>query len=330
MRELRLVAVDEDGSHLLLRHDGEEPAFRLAIDDRLHAALRGDRARLGQLEIQIDSQLRPRDIQARVRGGDSVEAVAQAAGVPLDRILRFARPVLAEREHVADQARRARVRRLGGDGPNPILDDAVTAHVAAGKGDPEAVSWDAWRREDGRWMVTASWQAGGKTHTAHWSFDLAGRSVLAEDALARAVAGERREPATAPASPPAEAPAARLAVVKEPEEAAAEASDETPTAPVPVVAPAPEAAGSPPRRRRRDDTRLRLTDLASHVEEVPAEEAGRRPVRNSIVDAVGPSDARDDAGSGPAGRAAAGRHKGRPSVPSWDEIMFGRRRRSGD
>jgi hypothetical protein len=68
MRELQLIAVSDDGTHLILRPDGDDVPMALPVDERLHAAMRGDRARLGQLEIQMDSQVRPRDIQARIPG----------------------------------------------------------------------------------------------------------------------------------------------------------------------------------------------------------------------------------------------------------------------
>ncbi|MGH3506846.1 MAG: septation protein SepH, partial [Nocardioidaceae bacterium] len=61
MRKLRLVGLSSDGRQVVCVDDsGTE--FALPADDRLRAALRGDRARLGQLEIQMDSALRPRDI----------------------------------------------------------------------------------------------------------------------------------------------------------------------------------------------------------------------------------------------------------------------------
>ncbi|MGH3335899.1 MAG: septation protein SepH, partial [Nocardioides sp.] len=86
--------MSDDGKRLLLVSDkGVE--FTLDIDARLRAALRGDHARLGHLEIKMDSALRPRDIQARIRAGDTPEAVAQAAQTTVDRIMAFAAPVLA-------------------------------------------------------------------------------------------------------------------------------------------------------------------------------------------------------------------------------------------
>ena len=67
MAHLTLGGVSADGRRLLLVSDqGEE--FTLDITPGLRAALRGQTLRgshasLGQLEIQMSSSLRPRDIQ---------------------------------------------------------------------------------------------------------------------------------------------------------------------------------------------------------------------------------------------------------------------------
>src|SRR6478672_1105733 len=115
MAHLTLVGVSDDGRRLLLVSDaGVE--FTLDVDARLRAALRGDQARLGQLEIQMDSTLRPRDIQARIRAGESPETVAQVAGTSVEKVMPYAAPVLAERAHVAERAQRASVRRRPAEG----------------------------------------------------------------------------------------------------------------------------------------------------------------------------------------------------------------------
>jgi hypothetical protein len=338
MRQLRLVAVDEDGTHLILAGDDGEPDARLPIDERLHAALRGDRARLGQLAIQLESQLRPREIQARVRGGDSVESVAQAAGVPVDRIMRFAGPVLDERDHVAARARRAALRRPGVDGPAPLLEDSVLRRVTEQGHDAEDVAWDAWRRGDGRWAVSATWRAGAKSRSARFVFDPAGRSLLPDDDEARYVAGETPPPPPRPTRTPT--PPARLSVVPEDQEDSADSSDEgdpvsaalafgadqpaveeaspsggeaqqqpeddEPTGPVPLA----------PAARRVDDARLRLSDIARHIEHDDEHPDLDEPLGAAARPAAGQE--HPSAGSGRARR---------PSVPSWDEIMFGRRRK---
>jgi Protein of unknown function (DUF3071) len=341
MRELQLIAVSDDGTHLILRPDGDDVPMALPVDERLHAAMRGDRARLGQLEIQMDSQVRPRDIQARIRGGESVESVAAAAAVPLDRVLRYAGPVLAEREYVAGRARRATVRRMNGDGPAPTLDDAVTQWMSEISINPESVRWDAWRRDDGRWQVSASWPDGSELESARFAFDPAGRSVAPDNDRARVVAGDRPpEPVSQPgptrlsvvtiADEPVDTeteydevpgvPAATQVVVLTEAtddtdvDLVADTADDEPTGPLPVPGrrrPRPGERRRPAASSRNlDDTtteRLHLTDIADrveielqHIDEPPAE--------------------------APAHRAGSARAR-RPTVPSWDEIMFGRRRR---
>ena len=79
-QELTLAGLTDDGTELVLVSDsGQE--FTLPADAPLRAALRGDHARLGQLEITMESALRPRDIQARIRAGETPESVAEAASV---------------------------------------------------------------------------------------------------------------------------------------------------------------------------------------------------------------------------------------------------------
>ena len=59
----------------------------------------------------MDSVLRPRDIQARIRAGETPESVAAAAQTAVEKIMPYAAPVLAEREHVTQRAQRASIRR---------------------------------------------------------------------------------------------------------------------------------------------------------------------------------------------------------------------------
>ncbi|HXV93177.1 MAG TPA: septation protein SepH, partial [Pseudonocardia sp.] len=168
MRALRVVGVTEGGDVVL-----EDPArcerFTVPADERLRAAARGDLTRLGQIQIELESQLRPREIQARIRAGESVEQVAAAAGVPLQRIERFAYPVLLERSRTAEVAQQAHPVRA--DGPDSRTLAEVVAHTFGLRGQDYAeASWDSWKGEDGKWVVALSWQAGRSDNRAHWTF----------------------------------------------------------------------------------------------------------------------------------------------------------------
>src|SRR5215813_7802277 len=122
MHELRLVAVSEDGTYAVLEVPGRGGRFSLPIDDRLRAVARGQFSRLAQYEIEVESPLRPKEIQERIRAGETADEIADAAGVPIERVRWFEGPVLAERAYVAQQAQAASVRRAGdSSGPGPRL-----------------------------------------------------------------------------------------------------------------------------------------------------------------------------------------------------------------
>jgi len=343
MRELRLIAVSDDGTQLILQDNESESVMTLPIDERLQAATRGDRARLGQIEQQ-ESKLRPRDIQARVRSGQTVEEVAGAAGVPLEKVQRFAGPVLAERAHVADRAQNAVIRGAATDAPNRPLSEVVGEWVSRSDVDPETVEWDAYRRDDGKWQVVAMWVRAQADHEARFLFDPTGRSAVPDDEEARRIAG-LLEPDDEEAEPPAAVGngQARLSVVnseredeprqlkvapqlddedEQDEQDEHEApripvqgsfDDDQPTAPVPMTAQR-SARGRRRGRNPATSERLRLTDIASNVEDDEPAAARQANGADSLVAAEAPK--------------PRGKRNKKPSVPSWDEIMFGRSDRS--
>ncbi|SCK50192.1 septation protein SepH [Streptomyces sp. WMMB 322] len=188
MPELRVVAVSNDGTRLVLKA-ADSTEYTLPIDERLRAAVRNDRARLGQIEIEVESHLRPRDIQARIRAGASAEEVAQLAGIPVDRVRRFEGPVLAERAFMAERARKTPVRRPG-ENAGPQLGEAVAERLLLRGADKDAVHWDSWRRDDGTWEVLLAYRVAGQPHSATWTYDPPRRLVQAVDDEARSLIGE--------------------------------------------------------------------------------------------------------------------------------------------
>jgi hypothetical protein len=183
MRTLRLVALSDDGKSLILAADGDPDGerFELPVDDRLRAAARGDARRLTQIDVDQGTELSPRVIQARIRAGETPEQVAAASGARVERIMRFAHPVLQERARVAEQAREARVR-LSEGSPGVPLQQFMTERLRLIDADIDGVSWDAHRSDDGTWQVTGAWRAGDKSGTVRWSFDLPSRTVTPVDA----------------------------------------------------------------------------------------------------------------------------------------------------
>jgi hypothetical protein len=169
MRALRVVGLSEDGKSVICEDVARSERFTVPADERLRAAARGDVTRLGQIEIELESLMRPREIQARIRAGESVDQVAAAAGVPAHRVERFAYPVLLERSRTAELAQRAHPVRE--DGPDVQTLAEVAAHAFGLRGqDYAAALWDSWRGEDGKWVVQLLWNTGRSDNRAHWAF----------------------------------------------------------------------------------------------------------------------------------------------------------------
>jgi hypothetical protein len=171
MRELKVVGLDVDGKRIICECDPSGEKFILLSNDRLRAAVRGDKTVSSQRQIdaEVPSVLRPKEIQAKIRAGASVEQIASAAGVDIERVERFAHPVLLERSRAAELATAAHP--VLADGPSvlTLLETVTSALVARGL-DPEDTSWDAWRNEDGRWTVQMGWKAGMSDNVAHFRF----------------------------------------------------------------------------------------------------------------------------------------------------------------
>jgi len=182
MRTLRFVELAEDGRTLILAPDvpqaidsGER--FAVPIDERLRAASRGDVSRLGQIEIDVGADLPPREIQTRIRAGESAEQVAASAGMRLDRVERYAYPVLQERTRMVEQARTALVRLRDSQPTMPLTEFAEERLAVMGATDSR---WDACR-SGSKWEIKLGWRAGHRSGTTRWEYDLGTRSVTPLD-----------------------------------------------------------------------------------------------------------------------------------------------------
>ena len=388
MRELRLIGVHDDGGHLVLTDDaGDE--FQLRIEDRLRAAVRRDRPRVEQREID-PAQVSARDIQALIRAGSTADEVASLTGWELTKIARFEGPVLAEREHVATRAQNVRMRGANQAGAPETLAQRTAARLATRDVDSSTVAWDACRDSEGQWTVSATFLAGGRERAAVWWFDQAGMSVVAKNDEAKWLSEAETAPGPAPetmhrptdvfdveveeeraerASRPqpddlinsmrehsgakkrgrsggrrtarAAAPATEEALPFDtdetppaargthPKDAATTGDDEAPTQEVPITRPEPEEPTPA-------DSRTGHVGPATDAEEsgaTPAE--GEEP--SSATETTTSGAKGEDAASseGSKGRSSAknpsssknkskGKGKrGRASVPSWDDVMFG-------
>ncbi|MDO5495181.1 MAG: septation protein SepH [bacterium] len=177
MSELNLAGV-KDGTHLVLR-DAEGSEFTLPIDDALRHAIRRERA---EQPAGSSGPLSPREIQAMLRAGSSVDEVAELAGLTAERVEKYEGPVAAERAWVIQQAMNIPV---GRHPDSPILGDLAVDRLAIRKVDPASLEWDAVRSGSGPWTVLLDFPVEEKVQRASWEVDLQTRAIHAIDDEAR-------------------------------------------------------------------------------------------------------------------------------------------------
>jgi len=348
MKNLRLIGVHEDGEHLLLS-GADDARFRMPVDEALRAAIRRDRPRLGQLQLEVDGGLRPRDVQALIRAGASAEEAAGRAGWSVEKVHRYEGPILAEREHVAGLAQLTRLRARTGvssGGSTPTLSTRVAERLKGRGVEVTDASWDSWRAEGGPWTVVLTFAAGGRQRQASWSFDLADRTVSAIDDEARWLS-EEVQAAKGPI------PAARLSAASVRATTVYDVEAEgglRPTARVehqddPLDLMSAMRKRSTARGRRKPGHRgspkarpepeaapalIELADEGLALEVIALEDSSPNETSPNETDkALEPegTSAHQSQPKAPATRPAreSARKTGRPSVPAWDEIMFGSR-----
>jgi DUF3071 family protein len=189
MRPVRFVAVSEDGQALVLA-DEVGRLLALPIDERVNTVLSTERGP-GHPSVGAPtepSSLSPRDIQSRIRSGESADDVARVAGVPVDRVLRYAGPVLQERAMLAQHARRTKLRTSD---KGASLAEVVDARLGQHGIDAEKISWDAYRRDDGSWRIVATWPSGKATAQAVWELDKSRQHVTPHDDMAQYLCADR-------------------------------------------------------------------------------------------------------------------------------------------
>lgn len=284
MRQLTVIAVSEDGTQVLLAAtaDAVKPTHSIAIDDRLAAAVRGEL----DTGPRRESALSPKEIQARLRAGDTPEQVAKAANVPVSRVLRFFGPVASERDRIITQAQSTTMRRTRAPAATLPLGEAAERRFATTAGlRRETVEWSAKRRDDGAWVVALTYSAKGGQRSATWLWQPAQHDLTALDANATRIALEEAAPSRRP-TVPAPAAATRRRRTKKP------AASKRATKPA-AVEPSPAVEAAPVAEPAAPETEAEVATPAVRVRREPR--------------VIPP----------PAARS------GRIPVPSWDDVLFG-------
>jgi hypothetical protein len=283
---LRFVRLTADGQHLVLA-DSAGTEFTIEASADLLLALR---KALAPLSAASDDELRPAQIQARLRAGATVEQLVAEFGVDENRVRRFEGPVTQERAYVAQRSQRARIK---GNTDEITLGDQIERLLLDRGQSAESLVWDATRGEEPFWQVSVT--RGGAV--AHFGFDTSLQSVWPLDDVARTLIGlaPTNSPRLVPV--PAETPKVVPPKVETPQPAPV-----IPTPPRTVLPPVAEVPTPVA------EVQLPVAETVSSFEPAAAD-MNQDPIEPAAL-------LEDEV------RPAAKKSK-RASVPSWDEILFG-------
>ncbi|MGH9279702.1 MAG: septation protein SepH [Acidimicrobiales bacterium] len=212
MRKLHVVGftTDHDGLIFSTRKGSKSGSFVVAISDELFDKLaEAERLRNGgeapaavpaatgerstrredrdPRRTRPESNLTPREIQARLRAGRSIDEVAKEARVDYEWVERFAAPIIAEQAQVVELARSltfTKARR--GESPLPLGDSVALNLVDRGLRmleDEFDRAWSAHQVHDGVWTVQFRYRSRGRDQQATWELDMASRRLVARDRL---------------------------------------------------------------------------------------------------------------------------------------------------
>ena len=178
MSELRLTGKTEDGNHLALVYN-EGNNYSVRISDNLRATV--NQPRLTSVPASDASEtMSVREIQRRLRAGESFEQVAREGQITVDKVERFSGPIMQEREYILDRAREL-VMRKDAYRSDLTFSDVALAKLSPRGVDIDQISWNTWRLPDGIWHIELHFPNRDGSGVATWNFDMARRALEASD-----------------------------------------------------------------------------------------------------------------------------------------------------
>ncbi len=324
MQDIRLVG--NDGEYLNLETQTGDK-FRLVLDESLRAAVKREPAAL------LDAvSISPREIQDAIRAGASAAEVAERHSVPLDYVDKFALTVIDEIGHIIASAQAVRI---------SIAADRYTeaTQVEFGGLLAERISsiggtktqWSAIKLENLPWQVSVTYEVAGNPVTARWAFDQRKLVLSPENEKAVELAsGESTSSATSSRLRQVEPPSEETQVLVlpvSPLTSPVEESFDVQTN-LKVVSSIEEltrsslealgddqvdsAAAESPSVEPLAATADLLEALRRKRQAAPSVET-TEPAEPEVSEVMAPKPETEQVAP----------KKGRPSMPSWDEIVFG-------
>ena len=164
MRELRLVGV-EDGAVTLEALDGEK--LKLPIDEQVRAAVRN-----AAINATSSLALSPREIQDRIRSGETIADIVATSGVNEDFVTKFAQPVMDELAHVIASALAIRITIAGDRFNDPTqveFGDLIQERLSANSA--QDISWSSKRIAGGTWQLECNYTISNHRAQSVWLYE---------------------------------------------------------------------------------------------------------------------------------------------------------------
>lgn len=322
MKDIKFLGTDGD---FLLLETAEGVRYRLLVDDAVRRASRGEAS------SQLDApSLSPREIQEEIRVGRSIEDIIAASGAPEEYIRKFAQPVLDELNHAVLNALAVRLEIAGDRFNEPTareFGEIIKARLAASGAGIER--WSALKAPDHGFFIYCEFELNGETKKATWSYDPKRLALSPENDIAINLSSQDRLAAQAPRlRPVATAPTSvteslgeTVDLVRAMPTAAAPLNTEASEAAQPAISETADLLDALRRKRNERESveqldphpqteGLRIVELAP--EEIYPDEA---PEPEVVEPEPTPAPVSTDNPASP--------KRGRASIPSWDQIVFG-------
>lgn len=313
MKDIRFLGSDGD---FLLLEDADGQRFRLLLDDSIRRAIRNETP-----QMLDQPRLTPREIQEEIRVGRSIEEIVQASGAAVDYVMKFAQPVLDELNHAVLNALTVRLEVPGDRFTNPTtreFGEIIKARLAASGAGIE--KWSAMKAPEHGFYIYCEFELGGSQNKATWIYDPKRLALIPENETAISLSSGDRIAAPAPKLRPVQTPASEFSpaladtveIVREQPASPAAEVNSTPSSPLSDTADLLEALRKKRNEREQFEEQASVpsTDFLSVVPEIKeseeVEEAIEAPQQPALI---------QDTTASP--------KKGRASIPSWDEIVFG-------
>jgi hypothetical protein len=185
MKDIKFLGSDGD---FLLLEDADGQKYRLLVDDAIRRASRGE----SQPSLD-EPTISPRQIQEEIRVGRSVDEIVNSSGAPIEYVQKFAQPVLDELNHAVLNALTVRLEIAGdrfNEPSNREFGEIIKSRLAASGAGIE--KWSAMKAPDHGFFIYCEFELDGLQNKATWSYDPKRLALSPENEVAMKLSSQDR------------------------------------------------------------------------------------------------------------------------------------------